>query len=158
MIQPKQSRDRKEGKVLKNCRTCRDKKNKRNTPSETQETERSQPPCSSEEEYDEQPRRIPPTYEHNNDNHYSNKPLCKADYLMPSPEKPKQSIKRLLTDIHDNLTNKSSNTVANEMLNDIANRLTIIENDNFLKEFIEYQRKQNEETTRLLNLIQDVLG
>ena len=140
------------GKQLKNCRTCRNKKNKRNTPSETQETERSQTPSD-----DEQPREIPPTYEHNN-NHYSNMPLCKPDYLLPTPEKTSQIIKQLLTNIHDNLINKSSNTCANDMLNDIANRLTIIESDNYVREFIEYQKQQNEEMTRLLNIIHDAIG
>ena len=150
------------GKQLKNCRTCRDKKNKRKTPSETQETEKSQPPCSyssTEEqgEYDEQPHFTPPTYEQSN-NHYSNMPLCRPDYLMSTQEKTSQSIKQLLTNIHDSLTHKSPNTCANDMLNDIANRLTIIENDNYVREFIEHQKKQNEETTRLLNLIHNAIG
>ena len=140
------------GKQLKNCRTCRDKKNKRTTPSETQETEKSQPPSD-----DEQPQFIPPTYEKPN-NHYSNMPLCKPDFLMPTQEKTSKSIKQLLTNIHENLSNKSSNTIANDMLNDIANRLTIIENDNYVREFIEHQKKQNEETTRLLNLIHNAIG
>ena len=140
------------GKQLRNCRTCRDKKNKRKALSETQETEKSQPPSD-----DEQPRFIPPTYEQSN-NHYSNMPLCRPDYLLPSPEKPSQSIKQLLTNIHDSLTHKSPNTCANDMLNDIANRLTVIENDNYVREFIEQQKKQNEETTRLLNLIHNAIG
>jgi len=140
------------GKQLKNCRTCRDKKNKRKTPSETQETEKSQPPSD-----DEQPQFTPPTYEQSN-NHYSNMPLCKPDFLMPTQEKTSQSIKQLLTNIHDSLTHKSPNTCANDMLNDIANRLTIIENDNYVREFIEHQKKQNEETTRLLNIIHNAIG
>ena len=145
------------GKQLKNCRTCRDKKNKRKTPSETQETEKSQPPCPSEEGYDEQPQFTPPTYGQSN-NHYSNMPLCRPDFLLPTQEKTSQSIKQLLTNIHDSLSNKSSNTCANDMLNDIANRLTVIGNDNYVREFIEQQKKQNEETTRLLNLIHNAIG
>ena len=117
------------GKQLKNCRTCRDKKNKRKALSETQETEKSQPPSD-----DEQSRVTPPTYEQFN-NHYSNMPLCRPDYLIPTQEKTSQSIKQLLTNIHDSLANKSSNTCANDMLNDIANRLTVIETDNYVREF-----------------------
>ena len=67
-------------------------------------------------------------------------------------------VKQLLVQIHDNLTNKSSNTCANDMLNDIANRLTVIENDNYVREFIEHQKKQHEETTILLNLIHSAIG
>ena len=63
------------------------KKNKRKTPSETQETEKSQPPSD-----DEQPRFIPPTYEQSN-NHYSNMPLCRPDYLIPTHEKNKSTYK-----------------------------------------------------------------
>ena len=44
------------------------------------------------------------------------------------------------------------------MLNDIANRLTVIETDNYVREFIEYQKQHNEEMTRLLNLIHDAIG
>ena len=44
------------------------------------------------------------------------------------------------------------------MLNDIANRLTVIENEYYVREFIEQQKKQNEETTRLLNLIHSAIG
>ena len=116
------------GKQLKNCRKCRDKKNKRNTQSDTQETERSQP---SEDEPQKE-TRILPTYEVNC-NHYSNMPLCKPDYLQHSLENTTKSIKQLLTHIHENLTNKSSNTCANDMLNDIANRLTVIENDDYIR-------------------------
>ena len=68
------------GKQLKNCRTCRDKKNKRKALSETQETEKSQPPSD-----DEQSRFIPPTYEQSN-NHYSNMPLCRPDFSIPTQE------------------------------------------------------------------------
>ena len=128
------------------------KTNKRKTPSETQETEKSQPPSD-----DEQPRVTPPTYEQSN-NHYSNMPLCRPDYLIPTQEKTSQSIKQLLTNIHDSLTHKSPNTCANDMLNDIANRLTVIENDNYVIEFIEQQKKHNEETTRILNLIHNAIG
>ena len=139
------------GKQLKNCRICRDKKYKRKTPSETQDTERSQPPS------DDEPSRIIPTFA-SSENHYSNMPLCRPDLTKPSPEKPSKNIKQLLTDIYDNLTNNPSNTSANEMLNDIANRLTVIEADNYVKEFIEYQKQQNEEINKLLNLIHSAIG
>ena len=66
------------GKQLKNCRTCRDKKNKRTTPSET---EKSQPPSD-----DDEPQVTPPTYKQSN-NHYSNMPLCRPDFLLPTQEK-----------------------------------------------------------------------
>ena len=136
-------------KQLKTCRTCRDKKNKRNTPSETQETETSQPPS------DDEPPRIIPTF--TSENQYSNMSLCRPDFLMPSPERPGQSIKQLLTHIHEILTNKSSNTCANDMLNDISKRLTVIETITFVREFIEYQKQQNQEMTRLLNLIHSAI-
>jgi len=115
------------GKQLNNCRTCRDKKNKRKTPSETQETEKSQPPSD-----DEQPRFIPPTYEQYN-NHYSNIPLCRPEFLIPTQDKSSQSIKHILTNVHDSLTHKSPNTCANDMLNDIENHLTVIENDTYVR-------------------------
>ena len=142
------------GKKLKNCRKCRDNRANRNQQSDTQEP--SKPPCPSEEEEDdgEQPH-IRPTY--TSENHYSNMPLCKPDFLMTPPQKP-QSVKQLLSTIHENLTNKSSNTIANDMLTDIANRLTAIENNNYLREFVEQQKKQNEETTRLLNMVYDAIG
>ena len=138
------------GKKLKNCRKCRDKRANRNPQSDTQEI--SHPPSEDEEE---QPRVIP-TYT-SSENHYSNTPLCKPDFLMTPPQKP-QSVKQLLSSIHDNLTNNSSNTIANDMLNDIANRLTAIEHDNYVREFIEQQKKHNEETTKLLNMIYDAIG
>lgn len=137
------------GKKLKNCRKCRDKRANRNPQSDTQEI--SHPPS---EDDGEQPRVIP-TY--TSDNHYSNMPLCKPDFLMTPPQKP-QSVKQLLSTIHDNLTTKSSTTLANDMLNDIANRLTAIEHDNYVREFIEQQKKHNEETTRLLNMVFDAIG
>ena len=137
------------GKKLKNCRKCRDKRANRNPQSDTQEI--SHPPS---EDDGEQPR-VMPTY--TSENHYSNMPLCKPDFLMTPPQKP-QSVKQLLSSIHDNLTNKSSNTIANDMLNDIANRLTAIEHDNYVREFIEQQKKHNEETTKLLNMIYDAIG
>ena len=118
------------GKKLKNCRKCRDKRANRNPQSDTQEI--SHPPS---EDDGEQPRVIP-TY--TSENQYSNMPLCKPDFLMTPPQKP-QSVKQLLSTIHENLTNKSSNTIANDMLNDIANRLTVIENDNYVRDFIEQQ-------------------
>ena len=76
-------------------------------------------------------------------------PLCRPDFLIPTHEKSSQRIKQLLTNTHDSLTHKSPNTCANDMLNDIANRLTVIENDNYVREFIEHQKKQNEETMRV---------
>jgi DNA-directed RNA polymerase subunit M/transcription elongation factor TFIIS len=143
------------GKKLKNCRKCRDKRANRNPQSDTQEI--SHPPYSSEEEQDEGERpRVIPTYT-SSENHYSNMPLCKPDFLMTPPQKP-QSVKQLLSSILDSLTNKSSNTIANDMLNDIANRLTAIEHDNYVREFIEQQKKHNEETTRLLNMLYDAIG
>ena len=61
---------------------------------------------------------------------------------MPSPEKPSQHIKQLLTNTPDSSTNKSSNACTKNMLNDIAKRLTINETKNYVREFIEYQKQQ----------------
>ena len=36
------------------------------------------------------------------------------------------------------------------MLNDIANRLTVIEHDKYIREFIEHQKKQNENNDAII--------
>lgn len=137
------------GKKLKNCRTCRGKRANRNLQSDTQEI--SHPPSEDE---GEQPRVIPTCTP---ENHYSNMPLCKPDFLMTPPQTP-QSVNQLLSTIHDNLTNRSSDTFANDMLNDLANSLNAIEHDTCITEFIEYQKKHNEETTKLLKMIYEAIG
>ena len=87
-----------EWQETKNVGKCKDKRANANPHSYAQEN--SHPPS---EDDGEQPRIIP-TY--TSETHYSHMPLCTPDFLMTPPHKP-QSVKQLLSPLHDNLTNKS---------------------------------------------------